>query len=83
MAKQQVSIDDLWVAAQWLDVYEGAEDRAACARVADMLHRMAAEREERKAIRQLHKTIKDKGLHPTPEQVREAARVVRSGMRNR
>lgn len=31
------SADDLWLAAQWLEVYEGAEDADACLRVSKWL----------------------------------------------
>ncbi len=43
-----VSLDDLWIAAQWLDVNEGAEDAPACARVAEYL-RAELDRRERRA----------------------------------
>lgn len=35
------SADDLYLAAQWLDVYEGAEDAEACKRVARWLEQQS------------------------------------------
>lgn len=35
------SADDLYLAAQWLDVYDGAEDAAACKRVARWLEKQS------------------------------------------
>lgn len=38
MSTKTPSADDLFLAAQWLDVYEGAEDAEACRRVAAWPH---------------------------------------------
>ncbi|WP_273454434.1 hypothetical protein [Nevskia ramosa] len=45
------SADDLYLAAQWLDVYEGAEDAQACQRVKAWLLKKADDAEFRKACR--------------------------------
>lgn len=45
------SADDLHIAAQWLDVYEGAEDAAACKRVAAWLIQKSDDAELRAACR--------------------------------
>lgn len=45
------SADDLHTAAQWLDVYEGAEDAESCKRVAAWLLKQADAAEFREACR--------------------------------
>ena len=45
------SPDDLYIAAQWLQIYEGAEDAEACHRVAAWLENQAAAAEFRAACR--------------------------------
>jgi hypothetical protein len=45
------SPDDLYVAAAWLDVYEGAEDAEACQRVRTWLLQQADAKEFRQACR--------------------------------
>ncbi|WP_293000016.1 hypothetical protein [Nevskia sp.] len=45
------SADDLHIAAQWLDIYEGAEDAAACHRVAAWLLQKSDDAELRAACR--------------------------------
>lgn len=45
------SADDLFLAAQWLDVYEDAEDVEACRRVAEWLKNQSAAKELRDAGR--------------------------------
>ena len=45
------SVDDLWLAAQWLEVYEGAEDAEACKRVSVWLREQAEAQEFREACR--------------------------------
>lgn len=45
------SPDDLHIAAQWLDVYEGAEDRDACMRVRAWLLAQSDAAEFREACR--------------------------------
>ena len=45
------SVDDMYIASQWLDVYEGAEDAEACHRVAAWLKQQADAKELRKAAR--------------------------------
>lgn len=55
MAKSVIktpSPDDLHTAAMWLDVYEGAEDAAACQRVSAWLFKQADAAEFRKACRE-------------------------------
>ena len=48
---KQPSVDDLFLAAQWLDIYEGAEDAEACRRVAAWLLKQADAAEFRAACR--------------------------------
>jgi urease accessory protein UreF len=62
------SIDDLHIAAQWLDIYEGAEDAEACKRVAAWLLKQATAKELREVCRaagvsvvQAKKAIKQHG----------------------
>jgi hypothetical protein len=50
-AKSTPSVDDMYIAAQWLDVYEGAEDAAVCHRVAEWLKEQADKKELREAAR--------------------------------
>lgn len=45
------SADDLHIAAQWLDVYEGAEDAEACQRVRAWLLQQSDAAELREACR--------------------------------
>lgn len=45
------SVDDMYIAAQWLDVYEGAEDAEACQRVAAWLKQQGDAKELRDACR--------------------------------
>lgn len=45
------SVDDFYIAAQWLEVYEGAEDAAACHRVGEWLKAQADAKELRDAAR--------------------------------
>lgn len=47
------SADDLHIAAQWLDVYEGAEDRESCLRVREWLLKKADEVELRATCRDI------------------------------
>ena len=47
------SADDLYLAAQWLDVYEGAEDAEACKRVRAWLLQQADATEFREACREV------------------------------
>lgn len=50
----KVSINDLYVAAEWLDVNEGEEGEThSCHRVSDWLRREAARRENEKIIREI------------------------------
>lgn len=51
MSTKTPSADDLFLAAQWLDVYEGAEDAEACRRVAAWLKLQADAKELRDAAR--------------------------------
>lgn len=50
-AVQTPSVDDLYIASQWLDVYEGAEDAEACHRVAAWLKAQADAKELRDTAR--------------------------------
>jgi flagellar motor protein MotB len=52
MSKKKPSADDLHTAAQWLDVYEGAEDAEACQRVRAWLLDQADAAEFRDACRE-------------------------------
>jgi len=45
------SPDDMCIAAQWLQIHEGAEDAEACRRVAVWLEKQAAAAEFRAACR--------------------------------
>ncbi len=45
------SADDLWLAANWLEVYEGAEDAEACLRVSKWLRAKADAAELRQTAR--------------------------------
>lgn len=49
--------DDLRVAAQWLDIHEGAEDAQACRRVATWLVRQADAADFRESCRQAGVTV--------------------------
>lgn len=46
------SADDLHIAAQWLDIYEGAEDAEACHRVSEWLIEQAKAAELRQVCRE-------------------------------
>lgn len=46
------SVNDLFLAAQWLDVHEGAEDAQACQRVKTWLLAQADAKEFRDACRE-------------------------------
>lgn len=61
------SADDLHTAAQWLDVYEGAEDAEACQRVRAWLLQHADAAEFREACREAGVSV---------AQARKAARLV-------
>ena len=50
-AKPTPSIDDMYIASQWLDIYEGAEDAEACHRVAAWLKSQADAKELRDTAR--------------------------------
>lgn len=50
MAKRP-SADDLYLAAEWLEIYEGAEDAEACRRVAAWLRSQSDAAELRAACR--------------------------------
>lgn len=45
------SSSDMWLAAQWLEVYEGAEDAEACKRVAEWLRKQSDAADFRKACK--------------------------------
>lgn len=51
-AKPTPSIDDMYIASRWLDVYEGAEDVEACRRVAEWLKAQAEKKELRDVARE-------------------------------
>ncbi|MGV0982349.1 MAG: hypothetical protein ACOYB0_08315 [Polynucleobacter sp.] len=51
------SADDLHIAAQWLDIYEGAEDREACQRVRVWLLEQSDALEFRQACREAGVTV--------------------------
>lgn len=53
------SADDLHIAAQWLDVYEGAEDAEACQRVRVWLLKKADEAEMRESCKQAGVKVSD------------------------
>lgn len=46
------SIDDLHIAVQWLEIYEGAEDAEACRRVARWLLKKSADMELKEVCRE-------------------------------
>lgn len=45
------SVDDMYIAAQWLEVHEGAEDAESCRRVSEWLKAQGAAKELREAAR--------------------------------
>lgn len=51
MSKKAPSADDLYIAAQWLIVYEGAEDAESCHRVAAWLLEQSDKAEFRETCR--------------------------------
>lgn len=52
------SSGDMWLAAQWLDVYEGAEDAEACKRVARWLEHLSDVADFANACRTAGVTVK-------------------------
>lgn len=52
------STDDLFIASQWLDIYDGAEDAEACHRVSAWLRQQAEAKEQRELAKENGVSVK-------------------------